>query len=421
MYVYNRLPARPQITYNDIKVANPGVSLPPVQTIFTGGQLDNVSKVVSVVDVNSIQYLEGIEFPAATASYRHNGTYTVDFMASTQYTFGKPVGSFRFTIDVDDTPAAPELRTLTVYSTNIEQVFTPVLPYVGYSQVTVLEADSYTPNLSLTSPISETFYPDGHDYFAAVNVSPTNQSINSYELTYQNKNNVITPSIGYSGIGSITVQPKLHVAKFLMVDQDGIYTIRPDTADGYIGMEAVQLTVSTGASASSVQTKTVNISTNGQTVITPDSGYNGLSSVTVNTSVPTNTVPLLTKAYTGIDIGGQPFFVNIDTWQTGTLEHSITVPANSYIVCIYEHANNYVIVTKTFLSSSGYVFRSSGATLCKYFIEQFDGSSWMGFYKADGNTANSWIIDVSPPYNPGPDEPYVKIGVGKTCALFKLQ
>ena len=72
--------------------------------------------------------------------------------------------------------------------------------------------------------------------------------------------------------------------KSVTITSNGTATITPD--DGYDGLSSVDVTVDVPASSTPIlQEKTVTITENGTTEVTPDSGQDGLSKVAVTTSV----------------------------------------------------------------------------------------------------------------------------------------
>lgn len=83
----------------------------------------------------------------------------------------------------------------------------------------------------------------------------------------------------------ITIQPKLQNKT---VTANG--TVTPDS--GFVGLASVSINVPTGGGTAApvLQEKATTVSANGTVELAPDSGYDGLSKATVTVSVP-NVIP----------------------------------------------------------------------------------------------------------------------------------
>ena len=119
---------------------------------------------------------------------------------------------------------------------------------------------------------------------AEVNVPSEEPVLQEKSVTPTKSQQTVTPSSGYDGLSKVIVGkiPDTYVAP------SGTKTIT-ENGDGIdvTTYAAVNVRVPTGGTAPSMQSKTVTPTTSKQTV-TPDSGYDGLSSVVVN-AMPTAT------------------------------------------------------------------------------------------------------------------------------------
>lgn len=84
------------------------------------------------------------------------------------------------------------------------------------------------------------------------------------------------------------------------ITANGTYPVNPNS--GKLGMKKATVTVNVSAATPSLQNKTVSISAS-QT-ITPDAGYSGMSSVTVNVAVPMPNTASVSAQGTGILVTG---------------------------------------------------------------------------------------------------------------------
>ena len=87
----------------------------------------------------------------------------------------------------------------------------------------------------------------------------------------------VEPDSGYDGLSSVTVEPYTLESKAQTITLNGTYSFTPSRADG---LSSVDISVDVADIPAVLQEKTVNSSTERQSV-TYDSGYDGLSSVTV--------------------------------------------------------------------------------------------------------------------------------------------
>ena len=95
---------------------------------------------------------------------------------------------------------------------------------------------------------------------------------------------------GNSGGGGSGEDVKLQ-SKGVTYTLNGEYIIDPD--EGYDGLSGVAVIVNVSGPAPNLQSKTSNITSNGNYSITPEEGYDGLSNVDVVVNVPTTSEPNL--------------------------------------------------------------------------------------------------------------------------------
>ena len=96
------------------------------------------------------------------------------------------------------------------------------------------------------------------------------------------ENGTFTPSAGVDGFSpvNVDVQPNLQT-KSVEITANGQSTIEPDSE--YYGLESVGLNVNVQPN---LQTKSININENGQSTVVTDSSFDGLESVDINVNVP---------------------------------------------------------------------------------------------------------------------------------------
>lgn len=302
------------------------------QTITVNGQytfaptnadaLSGVSIDVSVADIPAVVQSKSV-------SYTANGQYSV-----TPDSGYDGLSSVNIDVSVADIPAVVQSKT--VNSSTSSQTVTPDQGYDGLSSVTVnpYSLENKTVNSSTSQ---QTISADnGYDGLNAVTIEPyvldsktVNPSTNSqtitssedglssvtvnavtaaidpdiqagnikkdveilgvvgtYEGTVINNQNksvnsstssqTVTSDAGYTGLGTVTVNPYSVESKSQTITANGQYNFAPTNADALSGV-----TVDVSINTVNNQSKTVDASTSSQTIV-PDEGYTGLSEVTVN-------------------------------------------------------------------------------------------------------------------------------------------
>lgn len=125
------------------------------------------------------------------------------------------------------------------------------------------------------------------------------------EVSLQEKtvteNTEVTPDTGYDGLSKVTVaipvyegevdstvevpvtKPTLQ-EKTVEITENGTSEITPDS--DYNGLSKVNITVAVPETVPTLQEKTVSVVENGTITVTPDEGYDGLSNITVISDYP---------------------------------------------------------------------------------------------------------------------------------------
>jgi hypothetical protein len=102
----------------------------------------------------------------------------------------------------------------------------------------------------------------------------------------------VTSDPSYYGLSSVTVNPYTVEGKSQTITQNGTYTFAPTSADA---LSDVSISVQVAGTPATVQAKSVSYNVNGEYTVTPDQGYDGLSSVDISVNVPTSSPALQTK------------------------------------------------------------------------------------------------------------------------------
>ena len=164
------------------------------------------------------------------------------------------------------------LGTKTVNSSTSTQTITPEPSDYGLSSVTVepYVLDSKTVNSSTAQQVITSDV----NGLSSVTVEP--YVLDSKTVNSSTAQQVITSDV--NGLSSVTVNPYTVESDSSTLTQNGTYTFTPQNADA---LSSVTIDVSVEGQVINNQSKTINSSTSTQ-IVNFDSGYTGLSSVTVN-------------------------------------------------------------------------------------------------------------------------------------------
>lgn len=226
---------------------------------FTPTSADGLSSVdisVNVADIPAVVQSKSVTYDA-------NGEYTVtpdqgyDGLSSVDISVNVPA-------------AQPTLQAKTVNSSTANQTVTPDQGYDGLSEVDInaltdpnLLSNNIKKDVTIFG-ITGTFNGDPQLQQKTVNSSTASQTVQS--------------DSGYDGLSEVIVNPYTVESDSSTLTQNGIYSFSPVNADALSG---VTVNVSVDGQVINNQNKTVNPSTNSQS-ITADQGYTGLGTVTVN-------------------------------------------------------------------------------------------------------------------------------------------
>ena len=206
------------------------------------------------------------------------------------------ISGVNFTVEVDDTP---ELQGKTVDSSTVTQNVEPDEGYDGLSNVTVNPYTLESRSDTLTENGQYVYTADNADGLDQVTIDVSIDTVNNQSKTVNSSTSsqTVMPDEGYTGLDEVTVNPYTLETKSQVITVNGEYTISPSEADG---LSSVDISVNIADTPAVVQEKTADSSTVSQTV-TPDEGYDGLSSVTINPyTLDTKTVDSSTVSQTVI-------------------------------------------------------------------------------------------------------------------------
>lgn len=229
--------------------------------------------------------------PTETKTITANGTYAPS------------AGKFFSEVTVSIAGDTPTYQIKTVTPTDSKQTVTPDAGYDALSSVTVnavpTQTKTATPSTSAqtisadsgkflssvtvsaiqtetkTVTANGTYTPTTGKYFSSITVSVPSDakdpSLQAKTITPTSAKQTVTADAGYDGLSSVTVNATPTETK--SITSNGTYT--PST-----GKFFSSVTVNIPSDTFTTQTKTVTPTTS-QQIITPDTGYNGLSQVTV--------------------------------------------------------------------------------------------------------------------------------------------
>lgn len=221
---------------------------------YEGAAINNQSKTVnSSVSSQTVTYdssytgLSSVTVNPYTVESKNqtitqNGTYTF------APTSADALSDVSISVQVAGTPATVQAKSVS-YNTNGEYTVTPDQGYDGLSSVDI------SVNVPTPAPVLQS---------KTVDSSTESQSV--------------APDQGYDGLSQVTVNPYTVESDSSTLTQNGTYSFTPQSADA---LSSVTIDVSVDGQVINNQNKTVNPSTNSQSV-TADSGYTGLGTVTVN-------------------------------------------------------------------------------------------------------------------------------------------
>lgn len=212
-----------------------------------------------------------------------------------------------------------------------------------------------------SSTVSQTVTPDGVNYgLSSVTVNPyTEETVSDtitqngqYTYTAQNADTLSEVTIDVS----VADIPAVIQTKSIDISVNGQYTVTKDA--GYDGMSSVDISVNVPTQEPELQTKTVDSSTSSQTV-TPDQNYDGLSSVTVNAyTLENKTVDSSTSqqtisadnGYNGLNmVTVNPYTLDSKTVDSSTVSQTVTSSQDGLSSVT---VNPYVLDSKTVDSST---------------------------------------------------------------------
>ncbi len=264
------------------------------------------------------------------------------------------------------------LDSKTVDSSTVSQTVTSSED--GLSSVTVnpytVEADSST----LTANGHYEFTPVSADALSKVEIDVSVNTVNNQSKTANSSTSsqTITPDNGYTGLSSVTVNPYTVEADSSTLTANGTYVFTPVNADALR-----EVTVDVSIDTVNNQSKTADSSTVSQTV-TPDNGYTGLSSVTINpytTETDTSTLTAngryeflpqnadaLASVVVDVSVEGQAINNQSKTVDSSTVGQTVSPDYNlGYTGLGKVDVNPYVLDTSTVNPSTNTIIVTSAA------------------------------------------------------------
>lgn len=273
------------------------------QQLTTKGATTITPSSASQIAVNSGVYTTGkitvSAVPTETKKITANGTYSPS------------AGKYFSSVEVAIAGDTPTYQSKTVYPSTSVQTVTADSGYDALSDVTVNAIQTETK--SVTS--NGTYKPTSGKYFSSVTVNVPSQTFNTQTktVTPTESTQTVSPDNGYNGLSTVTVKPISSTYIGSAVPTKGATTITPNSnsqtaissgtyATGNITVSAVptetksitangtytpsngkyfsSVNVNVVGDAFDVQSKSIT-PTESEQIVTPDAGYDGLSSVTV--------------------------------------------------------------------------------------------------------------------------------------------
>lgn len=267
-----------------------------------------------------------------------------------------------------------------------------------------------------SSTVSQMVSPDGTNYgLSSVTVNPyTEETVSDtitqngqYTYTAQNADTLSEVTIDVS----VADIPAVIQTKSIDISVNGQYTVTKDA--GYDGMSSVDISVNVPTPEPELQSKTVSSSTNSQTV-TPDQNYDGLSSVTVNPytlenkTVDSSTTQQTISADNGYDglnmVTVNPYTLDSKTVDASTVSQTVTssqdglssVTVNPYVLdsSTVDPSSNQIVVTSNADGLSSVTVNAVNSTWPSETITQ-NGTYSISAQDWGSNFLNGIDIDVS--------------------------
>ena len=273
------------------------------QQLTTKGATTITPSSASQTAVNSGVYTTGkitvSAVPTETKKITANGTYSPS------------AGKYFSSVEVAIAGDTPTYQSKTISPSTSVQTVTADSGYDALSDVTVNAIQTETK--SVTS--NGTYKPTNGKYFSSVTVNVPSQTFNTQKktVTPTESTQTVSPDNGYNGLSTVTVNPISSTYIGSAVPKKGATTITPNSnsqtaissgtyATGNITVSAVptetksitangtytpsngkyfsSVNVTVVGDAFDVQSKSIT-PTESEQIVTPDAGYDGLSSVTV--------------------------------------------------------------------------------------------------------------------------------------------
>ena len=273
------------------------------QQLTTKGATTITPSSASQIAVNSGVYITGkitvSAVPTETKKITANGTYSPS------------AGKYFSSVEVAIAGDTPTYQSKTISPSTSVQTVTADSGYDALSDVTVNAIQTETK--SVTS--NGTYKPTNGKYFSSVTVNVPSETFNTQTktVTPTESTQTVSPDNGYNGLSSVTINPISSTYIGSAVPTKGATTITPNSnsqtaissgtyATGNITVSAVptetksitangtytpsngkyfsSVNVNVVGDAFDVQSKSIT-PTESEQIVTPDAGYDGLSSVTV--------------------------------------------------------------------------------------------------------------------------------------------
>ena len=185
-------------------------------------------------------------------------------------------------------------------------------------------------------------------------------------------NGTFTPSTGVDGFNpvNVDVQPNLQT-KSVEITANGQSTIVADSE--YYGLESVGLNVNVQPN---LQTKSVEITENGQSTVVTDSSFDGLESVDINVNVP---IPTFTTEEKNITANGT-YTPSTDGYSKVTVNVQPKLQTKSTTTTITSNGTNTISVTP----DANYDGLSSASVTITTNVESSGGGSTPTIYITNG-------------------------------------